>query len=1362
MKGVLPIFLIIGLVFSFSDKLYAQNSTISKILKIVKSDKHLNHIKSTFFHKTFEQEERVDEDENEKEYDSPDLAAAFEYAITKDPSTGKVPRERMLIAGEKIKRMKLNAMSPSSSSRSVSLNWIERGPNSDVVGPFNGNTRANYGIASGRVRAILVDSSDVQKKTIWIGGVDGGLWKTTDITAVPANWTLVNDFLNNLAVTDICQDPSNYNTMYFCTGESFGNVDAVKGNGVYKSVDHGVTWVQLSSTSGYGFCTRIICDYLGNVYLATKGNGLLRSNNGGTSWTNITPSGISNDICDLEISATAVSGRLHVVSGIFSNQTYRYTDNPSMASSTSGWNAPVTAFPSYNNRAEITCRGNVLFALPVDGAYQVPAIYRSTDGGVNWYITPAQPSAGWASKQGWYALGACINPANTLECIIGGLDSWKTSDGGASWSKISTWVGTSAQYVHADIHKVLWFDRGNKLLFGCDGGIHYSADGGVNISDRNQGLRIKQFYSCAIHPNSTNYFLGGAQDNGTHQFANAGLSASTEVFGGDGGFVAIDQNEPQYQIGTYVYNAYRVSGNSGLNWNNCDFYKGSSYSPISFGSFINPYDYDNSNNILYAGADGGEFFRWTTVSSTPAGSYYLSNGFPSGASIITGIPEFNNASVSTVKVSPFTSNRVYFGTSQGRIVYLNNANIASSNTSAVNITGASMPLYANVSCINVGTSDQYLIASFSNYGVSNVWYSTNGGAAWTAIDGNLPDMPVRWCMFFPGDNTKAIIATEAGVFISESLNGASTIWNVSSTFPVVKTTMLKYRGSDGTLLASTFGRGMWSASLITCQAPVLSVSNNSPLCANKTLTLAATCDQSSSTYSWTGPNGFVSSVLSPSISNVSVLAAGTYTLTATIGSCYTSISTTVSINASPSAPTATVVSPSCTQNTGSITVTSSLVGLNFSIDGVNYSNTSGVFSSLNPGNYLLTSRNGIGCASTANSLTVGQRMVIPNSPTMVGATRCNAGTVQLSGTAGSGQTIDWYAASSGGTALRMGSLIYSPTVSNTTVFYAESRQSNTGCVSPTRSPVTATVNSSSITNQIVTSCNSYFWKGVTYTSSGNYIYTTQNYLGCDSIVTLMLTINKSSSSSSQNETICSSQLPFVWNGTNYLNSGIFIKTLSNVSGCDSTATLNLTVNYCESTIDLNLKLFLEGLYVGGGLQRSVLYDLGISSLINETDTIEVDLWSPNSLSKSVSDYNNKVVLKTDGTVKITYPPDLYGRSFYIAIKHRNSIQTWSSQPIYFSGNMTYDFTNSSLSAYSNGNYSPQKLLGSGKYGIYAGDVNQDGIINSLDLQMVQNGAASFETGYNTNDCTGDGKTDLLDLQVVENNSRNFIYFSRPF
>lgn len=742
-----------------------------------------------------ESEEQQDKENEDGAYES----LMMEYEMTRDPKLGYVPRNRLVRAYEDLMIERRSGKA----ARISALSWAERGPFTDVVGASNGNTRgpSNSAVTAGRIRAIHVDLADATKKTVWVGSVSGGLWKTTDITASPANWILVNDFLGNLAVASICQDPGNPQIMYFATGERNGNIDAVRGGGIWKSTNNGVSWNLLPSTTGFWNASKIVCDAAGNVYVGTAGNGrgLQRSTDGGTTWTNITPVTSENGtrITDLRISST---GRMHVTMGAggstINQSGYFFVDNPATATSAS-WILPTTPFLNYQYNCELAVAGNTLYVLPSNSSDLTPTIYKSTDGGANWSATTTSPPGTGTEPtinagQGWYDLAIGTDPANPNIVIAGGLNFYKSDDGGTTWTQITRWVGTTVNYVHADHHSVVW--NGTQVMVATDGGIFLSTDNGNNYEDRNVGLRIKQFYSCAIHPTSTNYFLGGTQDNGTHQLTAAGLSASTEVVGGDGGFTHIDENEPQYQFSATTRSNYRRSVNSGASWSSVN------QSP-TVGLFINPTDYDDMNNRMYASGSGGTYVRWENPQS---GSNFTTLSISSATS----------TTVSSLKVSPYTNNRVFFGSSGGRVVKVDNAHLI--NPTVTNITGSNMPTSsATISSINVGTDDNNLIATFSNYGAQHVFVSSTGGGAsgWTNIMGNLPDIPVRWGMFYPEDNDKAIIATDMGIYETDDINGSSTVWVQNSTFPIVRTNMLQYRQRDGTILAATHGRGLWTASL---------------------------------------------------------------------------------------------------------------------------------------------------------------------------------------------------------------------------------------------------------------------------------------------------------------------------------------------------------------------------------------------------------------------------------------------------------------------------------------------------------------------------------------------------------------------
>ena len=747
-----------------------------------------------------------------------------EIDMTKDPALGYVPKSRLVEAYQfRQERLKqLAAMNVASL-----FSWTERGPNSDAVGGSNGNTRPGNGKTSGRVRAIWEDLGDATGKTVWVGGIDGGLWKTTDITLNPATWTPINDFFGNLAIGSICQDPSDVNIMYFGTGEKAINADAVRGAGIWRSTDHGVTWSVMSGTANFWNVSKVICDASGNLYVGCNSisntSGLQRFTKATSTWTNITPSGLDPRVPDIELSST---GRLHVTCGYYNTAAgsagYRYTDNPATVTST-GWTSPVTSYTPVNINVDLASNGNTLYALPSNSSYQVATIYKSTDGGANWAAIASTPA--FTSGQAWYCMAVAIDPNNANNVIVGSLDCYKTTNGGTSWTKISEWVGTTGQYVHADQQIITWRSN-NQVLFGCDGGVHYSANGGTTITDRNQGLRIKQFYAVANHPTSTNYFLAGAQDNGVHQLNSAGLGASVEVTGGDGAFVHIDQNEGQYQWGSYVYNQYRRSTNSGSTWTSVNY-------SSSAGKFINPTDYDDVNNIMYCSGVANAFVRW---SNPQTGSTFTS----------VTMSGLNSGKVSALKVSPYTNHTVFFGGGGSGITpSLIKATAANATPAYTSIIGAGMTTAsANISCIELGTDEQNIIVVYSNYGVSNVWVTANAGTTWTAIDGNLPDMPVRWAMFYPGSNTKAIIATETGIWQTDLINGASTLWNPETGFPNVRTDMLQYRASDGLLSAATHGRGLFTT-----------IIGAAPSCGTVVGLASSAITNTSATVSWTALSG---------------------------------------------------------------------------------------------------------------------------------------------------------------------------------------------------------------------------------------------------------------------------------------------------------------------------------------------------------------------------------------------------------------------------------------------------------------------------------------------------------------------------
>ena len=185
----------------------------------------------------------------------------------------------------------------------------------------------------------------------------------------------------------------------------------------------------------------------------------------------------------------------------------------------------------------------------------------------------------------------------------------------------------------------------------------------------------------------------------------------------------------------------------------------------------------------------------------------------------------------------------------------------------------------SVSCVAIETgNDNHLLATYSNYGINSVWETTNGGTSWTSVEGNVPDMPVRWALFNPSNATQALIATELGVWSTDLLNGASTVWGPSASgIPNTRVDMLQIRTSDKLVAAATHGRGLFTSDVFTTAYADFG--------ANKRLTYTtkqiqfSDASYKSSSWNWDFGDGTTSNVKNPL---KSYNTPGLYTVTLTI------------------------------------------------------------------------------------------------------------------------------------------------------------------------------------------------------------------------------------------------------------------------------------------------------------------------------------------------------------------------------------------------------------------------------------------------------------------------------------------------
>ncbi|MEM1359419.1 MAG: hypothetical protein AAGF89_14530, partial [Bacteroidota bacterium] len=707
-----------------------------------------------------------------------DLAVEQEFEMTVDPALGRVPRERLLAAKIELQ----NETNGQQRSAIPGISWEERGPNN----------------VSGRTRDILIDAADPSGNTIYAGSVGGGLWKCENALSNNPSWTTVNDFFENLAVCAIAQDPNNSDIIYFGTGEGFYNGDAIAGIGLWKSIDGGASWNYLNSTDGptFYYTQKLVVNATGTLFAATRNGGVQASTDGGQTWNKILGSGegaSSDRAADLEL---ATNGDLYATLGLFdSDGIYKSTNNGE------NWTRLTNGLPNNGyERIEVAIapsNASVVYALFQDSdSRECQGIYVSTNGGDSWIEKDSPPALGmsnFARSQAWYDLIAAVDPNDPDRIFIGGVDLLASKDGGDSWEQVSQWYGGAGmQYVHADQHSIRFLPGNSDVAyFGNDGGVFLTTNASNDIPDIDfisTGYNVTQFYACAIHPEeNVDYFLAGAQDNGTQQFSTPGINNTFQVTGGDGALCHIDQDDPQVQITTYVYSNYRVSTDGGVSFSNRDF--------SNEGRFVNPFVYDDPANKIYGAYTNGDYLRWNDPAT--AGSDYD----------IVSVSNFGNNRVSHVMNSPNVDNRIYFGLGNGNLVRVDDADSGTTKTGTLLYNGNG---YLSSVAIEEGNEDHILI-TYSNYGVISVFETTDGGDSWTDIEGNLPDVPIRWIIFSPVNNDAALVATEVGVWSTSNLDGTSTEWAPSNDgLANVRVSMLKSRSSDNLVIAATHGRGLFS------------------------------------------------------------------------------------------------------------------------------------------------------------------------------------------------------------------------------------------------------------------------------------------------------------------------------------------------------------------------------------------------------------------------------------------------------------------------------------------------------------------------------------------------------------------------
>ncbi len=193
--------------------------------------------------------------------------------------------------------------------------------------------------------------------------------------------------------------------------------------------------------------------------------------------------------------------------------------------------------------------------------------------------------------------------------------------------------------------------------------------------------------------------------------------------------------------------------------------------------------------------------------------------------------------------------------------------------------------------------------------------------------------------------------------------------------------------------------------------------------------------------------------------------------------------------------------------------------------------------------------------------------------------------------------------------------------------------------------------------------------------------------------------------------------------------------------------------YNTSPVVLNLKVFIQGFYKGSGKMKPVLDSINFP---NNCDTITIEL-RKNDANRTLQ-YTFKKIVDINGNVSLTLPAASFGNSYFVVIKHRHSMETWSANPVLLNSiALSYSFTDLVTKAYGNN----LANLNDGNFAMYSGDTDQNGNINLVDQNSIEQRLILFTSGYNSFDLNGDLLVESADLSLIENNGLLNVSVLRP-
>jgi hypothetical protein len=643
----------------------------------------------------------------------------------------------------------------------------------------------------GRFATIAVHPRD--PRILYAGAASAGIWRSDNSGA---SWVAIADDQCGNSIGSIAIDPVDPRIVYAGTGEATTELSGgayppgfTDGCGVLRSTNGGESWTRLGATVFSLPGAEGAAIYKLTIDRVTAGSpstttifagsdiGLMRSVDAGQSWTRV----LVGAITDIKQHPTrpeifyAAGGSTR---GALENGVYRSLDR---GVSWTRISAPL-GNPLTLSRIELAvspARPGSVWALAAAASdFKFGLLARFDEGPGQWSLQSAtgvinNDEYGDFGEQSHYNLCIAVDPEDANRIIIGGVRLFRSADGGRTFRPI-------AANVHSDWHNVVYDPSDSRRVYAAlDGGLYTSSNGGDGWRSLNNGISATQFFpGFAVHPTNPGIVVGGTQDNGS-MISNGGSPFWQGLGFGDGGYAVMDYTAPNNLL---------------VSWQNGQLARvdlaARSVEPLRARlpgrpPFITPFVIDpESPRIVYGGTQG--VVRSTDFGATWAPMSPVINGNITSIAISRGVP---------------------------KVI------VAGANTGFVALTRDGGATWLSGELFNRSISD---IAAdpningrfgivFSGFGSTRVAITRDALVTGSNITGNLPNIPMNAIVFTPTAD-RIFVGSDIGVF--ETLDGGRT-WALTLGMPAVAVTDLWFHAATNRLVASTYGRGIWTYPLST-------------------------------------------------------------------------------------------------------------------------------------------------------------------------------------------------------------------------------------------------------------------------------------------------------------------------------------------------------------------------------------------------------------------------------------------------------------------------------------------------------------------------------------------------------------------